>query len=136
MDFIAGLIKALIAFIPLDLSGSTESDGVVIDRKGYENAAILLFTGAVSGAPDNVKLQYRVTHSDAANMAGETDLVALTTAIDAAPVASSMTEIAVNFEIAKRYVRFSVTPTFTAGTTPKVLTAAAIALGGAKTLPA
>lgn len=137
MDLIGGLIKGMRGLVRNE-TGGAEQDGQIIDRRNYESLSLLLGTGVDTGGATNIQIQYRITQSDASDMTGETDLVALTQWLNgnSAAVASKELEVSVDLSGAKRYIRASQTVTFTGGTTPAIPLALMVALGGAKVLPA
>ena len=124
-------VKAKNAYDPQLVSGSTILTGNIIDRKDYQAGLLSLNFGATTGTPTGTQLAVIVQHGDAANLSDSATYVTVAASLGAADANfTAGTELAydINLEGAKRYVRFAVTPTFTAGTTPKVNLCASLAL--------
>lgn len=130
-------IDAKTAFVPVAVSGSTAINGVVIDRLNYQGASLALALGATTGTPTGTQLAVKIQHDDAIGMGTVTDYVTVGTFGSASANFTSGDAIQkeINLEGAKRYVRVVVTPTFTAGTGPTVLTAGVLALEDATAEP-
>jgi len=131
------------------------TNGIVIDRYGalpaqpsgitaytaYTQAAgiyltgnILLSVGAASGEPTAQSVTLKLQESDASDGSGMEDVTGATISALTADNAYS----AKDFDLAglKRYIRVVVTVALTAGTSPKIPVAVAVALGDSNNDPA
>lgn len=111
----------------------TGENGAAINRQGYQSALLAVDVGATEGTPDSFTVDVLLQESaDGSTGWTEVDDSAITTitAINTSQVK------AVNLAGLKQYVRAVAAVEFVNGTSPKVLMAASLILGGADTLPA
>jgi len=109
------------------------ANGAAIDRKGYGSAILSVITGAETGGPSARSSTCKIQDS-ADGSTGWADLADAPTVAVAA--VDSVGEAAINLAGAKRYIRVVNTTAFTGGTSPTLLSAATVQLGGADKLPA
>lgn len=128
---IGAYIKAVSGIAPRADDGTAQVDGNTIDRSGYFSLVAHCQTGAVTGAPTAVSVEFKVQESDDGTT--WTDVPGASVTLTAA---DSSGEIDVNLETAKKNVRVVANSTFTGGTSPTVEIASAVILGGAEVLPA
>lgn len=125
-------IKFNRAISPHSDNGAGE-DGAAIDRLGYQSALLAIDVGAVSGTPNSFAVN-AVLYESADGTTGWTsvDDSAITeiTTIDTKQVKE------INLAGLKRYIKAVLQVEFVNGTSPEVLVAGALILGGADTLPA
>lgn len=119
------------AVSPQSLSGTTAANGVGIDRSGYDSMKIIGSTGAVSGTPSSFTVTYKL--QDSADNSTFTDVSGQSFTVAAADSENSLN---VNLIGLNQYIRVVMTPAFSGGSSPAVLAAAAVSLGGAAVLPA
>lgn len=119
------------AISPQTLTGTTAANGTGIDRSGYDSVKIIGSTGAVGGTPSSFtvtfKLQDSADNSTFADVSGKSFTVT---------AADGENTLDVSLIGLNQYIRVVMTPAFVAGTSPSVLAAAAVNLGGAAVLPA
>lgn len=113
------------ALSPQSNAGGVAINGILTNRMGYNSLIATFITGAVTGAPTAVSAACKVQHGDALDGSDMSDISGATTTITGADLAG---EINVDCHPLKKYVRVSVTVTFTGGTTPAILITAAITL--------
>jgi hypothetical protein len=105
-------------------------EGPAIDRMDFLSCVLHAFTGAVSGSPTSLTVNVKLQHSvDGAT--GWDDLTGA--AIPQITAANSTAEKDIDLTMARRFIRAVSTVSFNGGTSPTVLTAASIVLGGART---
>lgn len=121
------------ALVPQLIAGSSAVDGVIIDTKGFSSAIFSMILGATAGAPSAAVFSFAIWESDNSDMSGATVISTEDTAD--LPASGIEVEVEVNTAGQKRYQRAKVTPAFTAGTSPSIATAVAVALGEAKYKP-
>jgi len=124
--------KLVCALRPQALSAGSVN-GEIIDRLGYEDAVLIVSSGAVSGAPTAQTLDGKIQHGDASDGSDMADVSGLT--ITQITAANSDQQLDIDLVPLKRYIRFVPTAGFTDGTTPTILATASIALGAAKEAP-
>ena len=104
------------AFTPSTTALSTNTNGLGIDRTGYETLGIGLAVGAATGSPTAqsiiVKLQ------DSADNTTFSDFDSIET--DALTADSTNTYLRVDISGARQYIRAVAEPTFTGGTSPEI----------------
>lgn len=118
-------VTAKTALNPQAISGSSAVNGNAIDRLNAQSMNIVLGIGATTGTPTGTQLAVKIQHGDASNLSDAADYatVASLGSTSANFTAADVFAYGINLEGAKRYVRVVVTPTFTSGTAPTVLTA-------------
>lgn len=121
----------LVAGIRAALQGAGTVDGLAVDRLGFEDAVLLVSTGAVAGAPTAQTVDAKI--QDSADGTTWADVAGLTIAQITA--ADTEQELDIDLTPLKRYIRVVATITFTGGTTPTIGLFAGFALGGAKEEP-
>ena len=117
---------------------NTEVVGVTIDRLAYGSAlsaVICIPFKAVLAAAATLSIGWKLYHSDAANMAGETVLTEAAAAVVATGGGGGTTEAGqveadVSLDGAKRYIRLKFTPNLSAANTDTAECSSVIALGG------
>ncbi len=137
MRDIAHEVATKTAIFPQVASGeATAIDGITIDRNGFYGAIFAVGLGNTSGAPTRFGITFKVQQKS-----GETDWVDVSgksITFSGETVANQgrlSGEINVDLKSLARYIRCVATPTFTAGTTPKVEIAATVVLGEASVEP-
>ena len=128
---------ALIGSTPLDRA-SGASNGTGVDRLAHseaESLTLIVQTGDDSGTPDSFSLAGKLQHSDDD---GSTDTYDDITgaAITAITAEGAIAEVTIDPNQCKRYVRSVLTPTFVAGTSPKIFSSAVLEFTRAKVVPA
>lgn len=110
-----------------EYSGTTAKAGEVIDCKGYQSAIVAINNAAASGSPSAATLTLSMAE-------GATNSPA--TAVTISPAVSAfscltagLTMYQFDLRPFKRYVKFTLTPAFTGGSSPKILAGATITLG-------
>lgn len=118
------------ALNPQAISGSSAVNGNAIDRLNAQAMNIILALGATTGTPTGTQLAVKIQHGDASNLSDAADFatVASLGSTSANFTAGDVFGYGINLEGAKRYVRVVVTPTFTGGTAPTVLSTVAAEL--------
>lgn len=125
-------IKLICALRPQALSAGT-LNGPVIDRLGFEDAVLVVSSGAVSGSPTAQTLDAKIQHGSAADGSDMVDVSGL--AITQITAANTDRQLDIDLVGLKRYIRVVVTAGFTEGTTPTIQASASLALGAAKEAP-
>lgn len=125
-------IKQVCALRPQALAAGVVN-GPVIDRLGFEDAVLIVSSGAVSGTPTAQTLDARIQHGNAADGSDMVDVTGLT--ITQITVADTDRQLDIDLLPLKRYIRVVVTAGFTGGTSPTIQASASIALGAAKEVP-
>ena len=141
---IGGEISVIRSISPQAISGSSDVNGAnsVGDRtpsgdQEYMSGVLTLVTGATTGTPTTVSVACRLQDS-ADGTSGWADIASSAGgpyAITAITAADSVASVNFNAKPIRRYVRAVATPTFTGGSSPTILIAATIALGGAQKKP-
>lgn len=119
------------AISPQALSGTTAANGTGIDRSGYDSLKIIGSTGASTGTPSSFTVTFKL--QDSADNSTFTDVSGQSFTITAVNDENTLN---VNLIGLNQYVRVVMTPAFSGGSSPTVLAAAALTLGGAAVLPA
>jgi hypothetical protein len=131
-------IDAVTSVVPQSASAGT-INGATIDRMAHNMPLSCLLhqvAGAVSGAPSAVSVVSTLQHSpDGSTWAAYQPDGANNAATPALTAASTENALAVDLHAANRYIRVSTVVGFTGGTSPAVLVAADVILGGEKNLP-
>lgn len=128
----AAFVAFKTALLPQSISGSSDVNGVSIDKRalsyGNREAIVDIFAGAVGGTPDSFTVTVRVQDSaNGSSWANVTD----TDIADAAVVisaANGRAQIGIRLESTRQYVRIVALPAFVNGTSPSVLLAASLLL--------
>jgi hypothetical protein len=115
-------------------------NGASIDRAAHNMALSCVLhqvLGAATGAPTGVSVVTKLQHSpDNATWADYTPPGASSVAVTPALTAvSTENSLAIDLASANRYIRPVTTPTLTGGTSPTILVAADVVLGGEQLLP-
>jgi hypothetical protein len=138
MKNMASEIKHVTAMTPRVCSGQVEMLGEIIDTRPFEGMSFDFIAGMLEGSPTAVDIACKVKHCD--TQTGEFVDITGATARVSGQVASLPRKIStLNLDIVSsnvsRYVMVSVTPTFTAGASPKIAFAATAVLGQARVKP-
>lgn len=128
---IGAYIKAVTGIEPQADDGAAQVDGATVDRSGYYSLVAHCQTGAVTGAPTALSVEFKVQESDDGTTWSDIPGASVTLT-----AGSASGEIDVNLQTAKKNVRVVANSTFTGGTSPTVQVASAVILGGAEVLPA
>lgn len=128
---IGALIKAFLGVAPAARSAGAVN-GPAINRQGYGSCTLIVTTGAETGSPSARSSTCKLQDS-ADGSTGWNDLAGASVAVAAV---DAVGEVDVNLAGAKQFIRVVNTTAFTGGTTPTLLSSAAVALGGADKLPA
>ena len=131
-----GGVSRSVALRPQQLTGSSDVNGVTIDKRAldtdYQFAKFVFQLGAKGGnvAPTSLIATFRAQHSDASG-SGWADITDTEIAEASVALADENTqgEIGIHLRGTKRYVRLVGLPAFTGGTAPAVLAAAELILG-------
>lgn len=125
-----------IAIQPQVLSGeATAVNGPTINRRGYQGAVLAVQIGNTTGTPTRFGVTFK-----AQEKSGETDWVDISGATktfsgESVATQNQADEITVDLKGIARDIRAVCTPTFTAGTNPKIEVAATWILGEAAVEP-
>jgi hypothetical protein len=126
-----------VAIQPQVVSGeATAINGPAVNRRGYQGAVLVCQIGNTAGTPTRFGITFK-----AQARSGETDWVDISGATktwsgESVATQNQQDEINIDLKGIARDIRAVVTPTFTAGTTPTLETAAAWVLGEAAVEPA
>lgn len=123
---------------PISLSAGA-SNGGAIDRSGMDSCKLICSVGAATGTPTSFTAITKVQDSadgstgwaDYVNPPGSTVATAPTVLAD-----DTASEFNVNLRSAKKFIRTVTTIAFVGGTTPAIVTAPSVILGGASLEPA
>lgn len=130
---IGAYVKNLLGIKP-QASAAATVNGATIDRLGYGSCSVAGLTGASTGTPTTQSAAFKLQHGDAADASDMADLTGATgptiTAVDTGA------EAEFDLSAAKRYIRVVCVLTFSGGSSPTLLVASSVALGGATTKPA
>lgn len=130
----SGAVSSQWTFPPQSVSGSSKIPGGIIDTMGFREAIATLDWAAVTGAPSAGAWAIIVESGEAANLSDATTAFTLETALDV-KTAAGQKDYHMLLQGIGRYVRISVTPTYTGGTSPANLAAINLVLGGAQNEP-
>lgn len=116
------------------------SNGVGIDRMGFNSCVLIGKAGAVTGAPSALTADFKLQHADtlAGSYADYTPTVPSpggTGAVAVLNAVSSIKKRTIDLKAARRFIRVFCTVGFTGGTAPTLFSDATLVLGGADTLP-
>lgn len=125
-------IKTVAALRPVSQAAGTVN-GLVIDRKDFEDAMLAVSAGAASGSPSALTVNVKIQTGDAADGSGMADVAGV--AITEITAVNTERNLAVDLLPLKRYVRAVATVGFTGGSSPEILLAAMLTLGNAKVEP-
>lgn len=134
---IGSLLEPAVSLQPQAISGAADVNGGGVDRLGtpavymYYSCMLTLAVGASTGTPTSFTVDCRLQDSadnttfadfkpDGVNVAKVPQVAAINT----------VSRVNVNLTTANRYIRAVGKPAFVSGTSPTVLVAAAIILGG------
>jgi hypothetical protein len=129
-------VKAGLA--PIALSAGA-SNGGAINRTGFQSCKLVCSVGAATGSPTAQSVTTKLQHSatSGGTYADYTDPDTGAVAACAAVIADDSTaELNVNLKGAYNYIRTVETVAFTGGTTPAIVSAPMVILGGATVEPA
>jgi hypothetical protein len=119
---------------------TTATNGTGFDRTGYGSCVLSVSAGAATGAPTSwtldAKLQHSSDNSAWADVPAGVASAAITQMTSGNSNANSTFKKSINLNGVKQYVRVVLTPGFVGGTSPTLLAAATVVLGGAVTKPA
>jgi hypothetical protein len=125
--FAAKTVAGLGAFPPQAVNGSSAILGSIIDRMSVQSAKLVLERAVVTGAPSAAAFAVVIQHGAQANLSDASTFVTLETALSV--LLAGLTEYLINLEGAHRYIRVSITPTYTGGTIPANVVAGEMVLG-------
>lgn len=135
-----GALIALATSVRPQAASAGTINGASIDRVAHNMAGSCVLhqaTGASTGTPTTISVQSTLQHSPDnstwSNYEPDGATVQQTAALTAV---NSDNAVAVDLTNANRYIRSVTVVAFTGGTSPTVLVAADVALGGAPVLPA
>lgn len=117
-----------------EMSGTTAKVGEVLDFYGYSDAILTVTNAASTGTPTATAVTVTMVEGDTNSPATSVTFSATPTVINA--LAANTTNYHIDLRGFKRYGKFTITPAFTDGTSPKVLTSGTITLGGKNVEPA
>lgn len=100
-------------------------NGLTIDRLGFEDAALIVSVGAVTGTPTGQTIDVKV--QDSTDGTTWADVAGLT--VEQITTGDTYKELGINLSPLRRYIRAVATVAFTGGTTPTVQLAVDMALG-------
>jgi hypothetical protein len=126
-------LKFLTGFAPVDNDG-TAIVGDTIDRRGYLDGYVSIVNAGSSGTPTTAAAAITVYHGDASNMSDEALFCTCAAAVDVKT--ANCLQYPVDLTAAKRYIRVKLDTTYSGGTSPKNLVAAAVVLGNKNVDPA
>lgn len=116
-------------------AGTANSTGVDRLAPSFGACVLLVQAGAASGTPTTLTLDAKVQHSDDNSTFTDYTPSSGTASVGQITAASTNARKAVDLSGAKRYVRVAVTTAFTGGTSPTLLSSAALILGDAQATP-
>lgn len=124
---------------PISLSAGA-SNGGAINRSGMDSCKLILSVGAATGSPTGQTADCKLQDS-ADGSTGWADYTDPSTSATAAVAQildtdDAAAEVSVNLRSAKKFIRTVTTIGFTAGTTPAIVAAPSVILGGARVEPA
>lgn len=139
----ASEIKTLTAIKSQVASGeATAINGYTIDKQGFSSGTFAVQVGDTTGTPTRFGITFKVQESSgetaAAINANWADVSGKSLTYSGETVATQGDlggEINVDFRTLGRYVRCVATPTFTAGSSPKINIGATVVLGEAAITP-
>jgi hypothetical protein len=136
MNDIGSYAAAVLGVVPTN-SAAAVTKGDAIDRIDAQSGVLVLQTGAKSGAPDSFTADCKLQHSDTTTDGDFSDfqIDETTVAVDQIITENETHSVNVDLSSAKRYIRAVATVAFVAGTSPKLVVAAPIVLGGFRELP-
>jgi len=143
MKDLASEVKTLTAIKSQVASGeATAINGYTIDKLGFESAIFALEVGDTTGTPTRFGVTFKIQESSgesavavAANWADVSGMSKTYSGETVATQGDLGGEINVDLKPLGRYVRAVATPTFTAGSSPKINLGAVVVLGEAKVTP-
>lgn len=123
------------AVVGIDVS--TSKTGTIIDRDGFRDGILHVILADVTGSPTAVDVTVKLQHSDTDQPSDFTDVnvQGVASVTQSLTAAGEETELHINLEGLKRYVRAVVTANLTGGTSPKVNVIGTLVLGNAERLP-
>lgn len=132
------LVTAKAGLAPISLAAGA-SNGGAIDRSGMQSAKLICSVGAATGSPSAQSVTTKL--QDSATSGGtyvdytdpDTGSVAACAAVIADDTAA---EVNVNLKSAKQFIRTVETVAFTGGSSPEIVSAPLVILGGASVEPA
>ena len=135
-----GAYVAVATSVAPQAAAAATINGATIDRMAHGMPLACLMhqaAGAASGTPTGISVVSTLQHSpDGTTWAAYQPDGANNAATPALTAASSENALAVDLHAANRYIRVSTVVGFTGGSSPAILVAADVILGGEKTLPA
>jgi hypothetical protein len=136
MKNVAGEVKTAMAILPQVASGeATAINGLTVNRRGLESAILEVELGNASGSPTRFGVTFKVQEqsgeSSWADVAGYSKTFSGETSVTQA----TRYQMAVDLRPLGTNIRAVATPTFTAGSSPKVQIAAIWVLGEAAVAP-
>lgn len=129
---IGAYIAPRVGIVPASRAAGT-TNGTGIDRQGLNSCTLFVQTGASSGTPSAISLACKLQESsDDASADAYADIT--DAAITAITAVNTYAQVDVDLTGCERYVRAVMTPAFTGGSSPEILSSAAIIFGGADNL--
>lgn len=99
---------------------ATSKTGTVIDRGGYRDGILHVVLGDVTGTPTATDVTVKLQHSDNGTDFVDVDVQHVVAVTESLKAAGEQTELHLNLEGFKQFVRVVATAKLTGGTTPKV----------------
>lgn len=133
MSLKTGESTKVIAGIAPKAQPAGDVNGNVIDRLGFFDAVVHLAVGAATGTPTAQGAALKLQTGDAADGSDMAD-------VDGVPIAAltadnTQSQLNVDLNPLKRYIRAVVTTSFTGGTSPTLPVAVTVALGAPVNVP-
>lgn len=116
-----------------EYSGSTAKVGEVLDFYGYSDAILSINNAAASGTPTTATLIVTMVEGDTNSPATAVTFASVPAAFSC--LTAGITNYHIDLRGFKRYGKFTVTPAFTDGSSPKIYAGGTITLGGKNVEP-
>lgn len=141
MRNIGEYIAPVSTVVPQALSGTTAVHGTAVDRLTYGmnlSAVLEIDTGATTGTPTSFTVTAILEHcsTSGGTYAQYTDPKTGLAVSVVASAASGRVTLNVDLSAAKEFIRITLTPAFVGGTSPTVLAAGNLVMGGGPELTA
>lgn len=130
---IGAYVATKFSLAPQSMAASATANGSSVDRLGASSAVLVGLAGAATGTPTGVSVTYKI--QDSADGSTFADVTSITDDVELTAVSSAV-ELDVDLTGLRRYIRVVATTALTGGTTPTILVAGCLILGGQDTLPA
>lgn len=125
-------VKNVKGFDPQANTGAAIT-GEIIDRRGFNSAAIAYNYAVVTGSPSAAVTALVLQHGDAANMSDAATFATLAAAQDI--MVAGCADFHVDLSGAKSYIRVTEDATYTGGSTPGNVKACTVTLGDKEANP-